>query len=126
MIAAASSVLGALAGVLIARSVDDETGWYGTYFLIFGCVLSSVAGIVAGWLGILFAGVLVLGLAYRSSVIVAVGATTLALVGSSLVWEILLVALIPATGYLFSLGARKQLWWFLLIPIVIISWSFLL
>ena len=137
MIAATTIVLGAGAGAFIAKTVTDETEWYQKWFFLSATLLFALAPltlflsqgpyetIVSLVAGFLFAGIAVLALRAAQTPLLALATAALAIIGGVGMWQILLVALIPATGYLYPKVAHKQLLWFLLVPTIIIAWTLL-
>ena len=124
MIGALAS-LGALAGYIIARMVPDETGWYPKYFLLGAALFALAAGLTTLWLGLVFAGVMIFYTARRMPYGVTLGAIGLGLHHNPLAWKLLFISLMLGTGYMYSKGVRKELWWLAAMPIVIIALSLL-
>lgn len=130
-------VLGVAIGAWIAHSVTDETGWYNKQFLI-ATVVTLLAIPIAlifspgpyNLLASMIATVIciiafMLSLRAHSLPVLAVATAALILIGGVGVWQIVLVTLIPATGYLYVHIVKRDLWWFLLTPTIIILWQLL-
>lgn len=135
MIAATTIVLGAGAGATIAYLVTDETEWYQKWFFISATTLFAISVLtlaqgpypllVSIIAGTLFTGIAVLALRAANTALIALATAALAIIGGVGTWQLLLVALIPTTGYLYPRIAHKQLLWFLLVPTIIITWTLL-
>ena len=121
MIPAYATILGPVFGYLLARWIPDETRWYPNHFLAGALVLgvTSVFYTDDVWLAIALAGALVYALTQLRTWLVALCAGLLAAHATLIGQQLLLVALIPATGFLYHHGQRRELLWFALMPIVI-------
>lgn len=127
MVAGYAVVLGPIFGFFLARFVDDETAWYPNYFLLAGSVgLLAAALVGVSWpLALILAGVGVYALASRRAWLLALVSGLLASLASSLVAsQLLLVALIPASGFFVHHKRSYSLLWFLLVPIIITGFVF--
>ena len=138
MIAAATTVLGVIAGLWISHTVTDETEWYQTWFfrataavfLLIPVTLflspGSYALIPSILIGLVLSVIALLGVRAARAEVVALASAALALIVGAGGWQLLLVALIPATGYLYPRIPRTQFAWFLAVPTIIILWSLLM
>lgn len=119
------SLLGVLAGYIIARLVPDETGWYPKYFRWSGIALILAVAFFPADIPILVPVLVALlaatGLYVRQVWLLSAAASVLAFSASLIGQQVLLVALIPSTGYLYSSGLRWRLLWFGLMPIIIFA-----
>lgn len=130
-----SALIGVLAGFLMAKFIPDETGWYQKYFFGFSIVGLIVVAALSLWPFTLLgfaAFIFVLGAMYALREQLAwlffacimasflFGVPDLAIVISG-------ILLVPATGYLYSNGLRRELLYslLLLVPILITGISLL-
>jgi len=129
MIELFAPLLAVLGGFLMSFLIDDETGMYGSWFVAVASVIFLFAGVlfstsfffvvIGAFLGAI-AGVL---LFHGHTGVLAVLLGVIAF-GSSWSFQLVTLSLIPSVGYLFGKGQRKQLFWFVLVPMVIFSLTF--
>ncbi len=126
---ASLSLLGVISGYLIAYSVPDETKWYPKYFRLAAAFFGFLAAfffsapITPG--AVIFARLFLAGFfifaVYKEKMLYVIISTFMILLSSDPnTWKLMLVALIPLSGALYSKGFRKEFLWFISIPILLI------
>ena len=137
MITAASIILGAGGGYLLARFIPDETEWYQHWFLVAATTLLTVTPftllvstgpytLLPSIIGsAVLSAVAIIGLRAKSVLVLSLAVSASALIGGMGTWQTLLLALIPSAGYLYPRIPGKHFLWFLLVPTIIITWSLL-